>query len=59
LADDSTVLESQPLEKLASEGELAVFKHDGYWQCMDTARDVISIQQDAMLNPKPWLNRLA
>lgn len=59
LTDDSTVLESQPLEKLASEGELAAFKHGGYWRCMDTARDVISMQQDAMLNPKPWLDRLA
>lgn len=37
---DATSLEREPLEKLASEGQLAVFKHKGFWKCMDTQRDM-------------------
>lgn len=40
LADvDSCVLEREPLEKLAEDGELSVYTHRGFWQCMDTYRD--------------------
>jgi glucose-1-phosphate cytidylyltransferase len=40
LADDpACVLEREPLEKLAAEGQLSVYKHRGFWQCMDTYRD--------------------
>ncbi|WP_017658997.1 glucose-1-phosphate cytidylyltransferase [Baaleninema simplex] len=37
---DSTVFEAQPLKTLAALGELAVYKHDGFWQCMDTYREL-------------------
>lgn len=40
IADDSTTLEAAPLENLAKDGELYSFKHDGFWKCMDTRRDV-------------------
>ena len=36
---DETILESGILEKLADEGQLAAYRHDGFWQCMDTIRD--------------------
>lgn len=36
---DDTVLERKPLETLAQMGELVAYKHDGFWQCMDTKRD--------------------
>lgn len=36
---DKTAFESEPLQKLASEGELMSFLHDGFWQCMDTKRE--------------------
>lgn len=36
---DQTVFEREPLEKLASDGQLHSFKHDGFWKCMDTLRD--------------------
>ena len=36
---DETFLEREPLEKVASEGELFAYKHNGFWQCMDTMRD--------------------
>ena len=39
LEDDSTVLEREPLEKLAAEGQLMAYRHSGFWQCMDTQRD--------------------
>ena len=37
--NDSYILERVPLEKLASDEELKVFQHKGFWQCMDTNRD--------------------
>lgn len=36
---DDCVLEKEPLEKLAADGELMVYKHKGFWQCLDTFRD--------------------
>ncbi|MDB9976189.1 glucose-1-phosphate cytidylyltransferase [Candidatus Thioglobus sp.] len=36
---DETILEKGPLEKAASLGELMAYKHEGFWQCMDTKRD--------------------
>lgn len=36
---DATILEQDPLEKLTADGELMAYRHDGYWQCMDTIRD--------------------
>ena len=39
LLDDECDLEIGPLEKIASEGQLMVYNHDGFWSCMDTLRD--------------------
>ncbi len=39
LKGESTVLEGSPLENLARDGELMAYKHEGFWQCMDTLRD--------------------
>ncbi|MCB9262683.1 MAG: glucose-1-phosphate cytidylyltransferase [Flavobacteriales bacterium] len=36
---DHTIFEREPLENLAKEGELYAYKHQGFWQCMDTLRD--------------------
>ncbi len=36
---DSTALEKQPLEQVAKMGELMAYRHNGFWQCMDTKRD--------------------
>jgi glucose-1-phosphate cytidylyltransferase len=44
MTDDSTVLEKDVLETLASEGNLMAYRHDGFWQCMDTIRDVQLLQ---------------
>lgn len=37
--NDMTILERDPLERLSFEGKLGVYKHYGFWQCMDTQRD--------------------
>lgn len=39
IKNDSTFLEKQPLEKVTSTKNLVAFKHEGFWQCMDTIRD--------------------
>jgi len=40
IKNNGTYLEREPLEKLTKKRELAAFKHEGFWQCMDTKRDV-------------------
>ncbi len=44
IKDDATVLEKDVLEVLAREGQLAAYRHEGFWQCMDTIRDVQMLQ---------------
>ena len=39
IKDENTILEKEPLEKVASEGQLMAYKHEGEWYCMDTLRD--------------------
>lgn len=39
LAGDTCNLEKDALERLADDGKLAAYRHDGFWQCMDTLRD--------------------
>ena len=51
---DATVLEREPLEKAASMGELMAYKHEGYWQCMDTKRDRDHIDELWNREEAPW-----
>ena len=39
IKNDNTYLEREPLEKVTSKKQLVAFKHNGFWQCMDTKRD--------------------
>ena len=39
IKNDSTYLEQEPLEQMTKKKQLAAFKHEGFWQCMDTKRD--------------------
>lgn len=55
LDDDSTVLEQSPLEKLAADGQLMAYLHDGFWQCMDTKRDRDMLQELLISGNAPWL----
>lgn len=45
LAGDETILEREPLEKIAATGGLQAFKHQGFWQCMDTQRDKYLLEE--------------
>jgi glucose-1-phosphate cytidylyltransferase len=51
---DSTIWEQEPLKGLASDGELMSFKHDGFWQPMDTLRDKIKLNELLEQNKAPW-----
>jgi glucose-1-phosphate cytidylyltransferase len=52
--DDGCVLEREPLENLASEGQLYVFKHKGFWQCMDTYRELVLLNHLWETPRPPW-----
>jgi glucose-1-phosphate cytidylyltransferase len=54
IAGDDTVLERDVLEPLAREGQLMVWKHDGFWQCMDTLRDVRTLTALWQGGQAPW-----
>ena len=53
---DSSILEQEPLERVADLGELMAYRHDGFWQCMDTKRDRDSLEEMWRLGKPPWLN---
>lgn len=55
IADDSTIFEREPLEKLAQEGQLDCFKHEGFWQCMDTLRDKEKLENLISTGTAPWM----
>ncbi len=52
--DDSCILEREPLEKLALDGELRMFKHTGFWQCLDSYRELILLNQMWTGPRPPW-----
>lgn len=54
LENDDTVFEREPLEKLAMEGELMSYMHRGFWQCMDTKREMDILEDYLRLGKAPW-----
>jgi len=48
------ILERGPLESCAADGQLCVFEHLGYWQCMDTYRDWMSLESQWQSGNAPW-----
>ncbi|HXG88144.1 MAG TPA: glucose-1-phosphate cytidylyltransferase [Vicinamibacterales bacterium] len=54
IADDpSVMLEEQPLQQLARDGQLMAYAHDGFWYCMDTPRDLQQLSR-LWTNSAPW-----
>jgi glucose-1-phosphate cytidylyltransferase len=53
LAPDS-VLEREPLERLAADGRLGAFRHTGFWRCMDTAKDAAALEALWASGAPPW-----
>ncbi len=54
LAGDATVLEGEPLERLCRDGQLMAWRHEGYWQCMDTLRDRQTLEALWASGRAPW-----
>ena len=54
IEDDRTILERDPLERVAAMGELMAYHHNGYWQCMDTKRDRDHLEYLWEENKAPW-----
>jgi glucose-1-phosphate cytidylyltransferase len=51
---DETVWEQEPMEKLAQQGEVSAFKHEGFWQPMDTLRDKVLLEKMWKEKEAPW-----
>ncbi|HDX9638873.1 TPA: glucose-1-phosphate cytidylyltransferase [Bacillus mobilis] len=54
ISDDTTVFEKEPLETIASEGQLKAHRHSGFWQCMDTLRDKQLLEKLLKDGQAPW-----
>jgi glucose-1-phosphate cytidylyltransferase len=54
IADDSTIWERKPLEALATAGQLSIYKHNGFWQPMDTLRDKQHLEELWSSGKAPW-----
>lgn len=52
---DDTMLEKEPFEKLVSEGQLAAYKHFGFWQCMDSVKDRMTLEELIAEGRAPWI----
>jgi glucose-1-phosphate cytidylyltransferase len=52
---DETLLEHEPLASLASDGELSVYKHEGFWQPVDTLRDKKVLEDLWASGAPPWI----
>ncbi len=54
IADDAMQWEKEPLEQLASDGELMAYRHNSFWQCMDTLRDKVLLDSMSKKGNAPW-----
>jgi glucose-1-phosphate cytidylyltransferase len=49
-----SVLERAPLERLAAAGELHAYRHEGFWDCMDTYKDAVTLDDLWRSGDAPW-----
>jgi glucose-1-phosphate cytidylyltransferase len=54
LLESDSVLEREPLERLAAAGDLRAFRHEGFWDCMDTYKDAILLNDLWAAGEAPW-----
>jgi glucose-1-phosphate cytidylyltransferase len=52
--DEGSVLEREPLERLASRGQLRAYRHTGFWDCMDTYKDAVLLNDLWAADRAPW-----
>lgn len=55
IKDDSTIFEREPMSRLAAERQLAAFRHEGFWQCMDTKREMERLEEMLRCGVAPWV----
>lgn len=55
IADDQTAWEIQPMQALARRGQLGVLRHEGFWQCVDTPRELAYLESLWQTGRAPWL----
>ena len=55
IKNDETILEKEPLEKAVKMKELSAYKHEGFWQCMDTKRDRDRLEEIYNSGSAPWI----
>jgi glucose-1-phosphate cytidylyltransferase len=53
----ASTLEREPLQRLAADGELRAYRHDGFWECMDTYKDAIALNDLLASGRAPWRAR--
>ena len=51
---ENDILEKTPLERLASEGQLVAYKHESFWKCMDTFKDMVTLNEIWAGGKAPW-----
>jgi glucose-1-phosphate cytidylyltransferase len=54
ITGDNVIFEQEPLMRLAEQGELVAYQHAGFWQCMDTLRDVRTLESLWSSGAAPW-----
>lgn len=54
IADDYTIWEREPMESIANLKQMKAYRHDGFWQCMDTMRDKTKLQELWESGNAPW-----
>lgn len=55
IENDKTYLEREPLEKLVKEKQMSAYRHEGFWQCMDTLRDKKILDDMIKHKNAPWI----
>ncbi len=58
LEDDTTVFEKKPMSGMAKDGQLMAYEFDGYWQCMDTKREMDKLNDLIDSGKAPWMKWL-
>ena len=52
---NKTILEKEPLRRLAADGQLKAYEHNGFWKCMDTKREMEQLEEMIERNEAPWM----
>ncbi len=52
--EEDSVLERKPLQRLAADGELSAYRHHGFWDCMDTYKDAVLLNDLWQAGEAPW-----